>query len=131
MAKRKTTAKADDDGVAMKVPSQGKFRSLMKQIKAAEADKNESTGRIGSLIANAVERDHLDKKALAILRTLERASPQRGALTWAHLQRYVEIYGLNELWSRQGEMFDEGDEDYAPQAGAALQETEAAGETAH
>jgi hypothetical protein len=90
-----------------KLPSEGQLRSLMKQIRSAEADKNESVGRIGSLISNAVERQHVDKKALSILRSLERQSLQRGDTTWRHLLHYVRATGLLDKWAQQGVMFEE------------------------
>jgi hypothetical protein len=109
--KGKALASSSSDG--SRLPSGGQLRSLMKQIRSAEADKNESVGRIGSLISNAVERQRVDKKALSMLRALERQSLMKGRTTWEHLLHYVREYGLLEKWGSQERLFEDepsGDE---------------------
>lgn len=89
----------------IKVPSEGKLKALLRACKGADADRNEASGRKGSLISNAVERDHLDKKAWSYACALEKMSQQKGAITWSHLLHYVECLGLQEKFDQQEEMF--------------------------
>jgi hypothetical protein len=97
----------------MSIPEEGKFKALVKQVTAAESDKNESVGRIGSLISQAVEKNHLDKKAFAMFRAMKRMSPSKYNTTKSHFDHYCEIWGLNELGSAQAELVERTETDPA------------------
>lgn len=88
----------------MSIPSETKFKTLVKQVTAAESDKNESVGRIGALISNAVEKDYLDKKAFAMFRAMKRMSPGKYRITKAHFDHYCASWGLDEAAEAQGEL---------------------------
>jgi hypothetical protein len=88
----------------IKVIDEGSFKKLVKAVENAEADKNEAVGSIGSLVANAIEKKHLHKKAFSIYRGLKRLSDAHLALTLSHLDHYREIGGLDERASRQMEL---------------------------
>jgi hypothetical protein len=88
----------------MDAPSEKQFAALLRAVKSHEADKNEAVGSLGAVIKNAVEKQHLDRKAFGIFRGLARMSDRKLATTMAHLEHYLEIGGLNERVTRQGDM---------------------------
>src|SRR5215468_11107280 len=100
MAPKKSTAPIEP-----RFPSDRKLKELLKTVKSAEADKNEAVGRKGGLIASAVDKDHLDKKAWAWLCQAERMSALKGSTTLNHFLHYVAVLGLEERWKQQAEMF--------------------------
>jgi len=107
-ARRKGRAtKTDAQQIEMKFPADAKLKRLMSAVDAADADKNESVGRKGSLISQAVERDHLDKKAWADLCSYKRMSPIKARYRYRHFLHYLKVFGLEEAWDEQAEMFEQ------------------------
>lgn len=105
-AKRTESTRKASPSETMQVISESAFKSLLSKIKGAEADKNEAVGSIGSAISNAVEKNHLDKKAFSLFRTLQRMSDNKLATTIAHFDHYREIGGLDERAANQEQMFE-------------------------
>jgi hypothetical protein len=115
MAKRGRPRKSEavKPSEVMKVPSETRLKRLLREAKSADADKNEAVGRKGGLIASAVEKDGLDKKAWNWSSQLERASPNKGSTTLAHFLHYVRCLGLEEKWAEQLKMFEREETDPA------------------
>lgn len=90
---------------AVAVISEQAFRKLHSAVKSAEADKNESVGRTGSLIAQAVEKHNLNKKAYNWFRQLDRTSNNKLADLVDQFQHLCEIGGINKRIAEQQEMF--------------------------
>ena len=97
----------------LKIISEGQFNTLVRLLRGHESNKNEAVGAIGSAIADAVERKHLDRKAFGIFRTLARMSDERLATTLAHLDHYRQIGGLDDRAAQQSQMFDREETDNA------------------
>ena len=106
-AKKDDTAAKPSD--VQKTISTPKLKSLIKNVKGAESDKNEAVGRVASLISNAVEKEHLDKWAFGVLRQLERKSRNKGSISWAQLCAYIQASGLQAEFDEQVEAFDESE----------------------
>jgi hypothetical protein len=86
--------------------SERDFIALYKAVKSAKADKNEAVGRHGSLIAQAVEKKHLHKRAWALFQKLDALEANQLAETWWHLEQMIMLGGLDQRMKQQLEMFD-------------------------
>lgn len=128
----------------IKVPSEVILKKLVRALKGHEADKNEAVGNMGSLIAQAVEKHHLDKRAFRMANTLGRLEDHKLAITYFHLLHYLEVLGVPERAKAQEEMFarpgeadesegesEEEDEGEAELVIPASREAEEAGEAVH
>jgi hypothetical protein len=89
----------------MEVIPQAKFLTLCRQIKKHTGDKDSSVGEIRSLISNACEKQHLEKRAFAMYRSLARLSDEKLSETLAHLDYYRDIGGLDQRAAQQGQLF--------------------------
>lgn len=85
-------------------PTEKQFTALVRAVKSHEADKNEAVGSLGATIKNAIEKQHLDRKAFGIFRGLLRMSDKKLATTLAHLEHYCEVGGLNARVEAQPDM---------------------------
>lgn len=99
-------AKQEQGEQAFPVPSEEQFKKLVRSVKSNESDKNEAAGAIGQAVNKAIEKNHLDKKAFAIFRQLDRLSDMKLSTTLSHLEHYCEIGGLNARCEQQGELID-------------------------
>ncbi len=70
---------------------------LVKRLANYKKDAQAISGTIGEAIAKAVETQHFDKKALAMVRTLHAMSPERLAITLPHLLSYIDDLGLDKV----------------------------------
>jgi hypothetical protein len=102
MAKKRAEPVKPSETLA--VPNEKQFAALVRAVRSHEADKNEAVGSLGAAIKNAVEKQHLDRKAFGIFRGLMRMSDKKLATTLAHLEHYCSIGGLTERAARQGDM---------------------------
>lgn len=102
MAKKK--AEPVKPSETMTVPTEKQFSVLVRAVRSHEADKNEAVGNLGATIKNAIDKQHLDRKAFGIFRGLMRMSDKKLATTMAHLEHYCEIGGLNKRAEAQGDM---------------------------
>jgi Enoyl-(Acyl carrier protein) reductase len=98
-----------DDSVkpsdVLKLPAEAKLRSLLKNFKGAKGDRDECTGRMGNMVSQAVEKDHLDKFAFSQARAFERLSNRKLAVSLPHFLHYLEVFGVNARAAEQEEMF--------------------------
>jgi hypothetical protein len=100
-----------------KAINESKLKTLIKQITNHSGTISTATGEIGSLVAKAVEKDHLDKTAFGIFRKLHKMSDEKLATTLAHLDHMIEVGGLQERADSVGEMFSRkpGEADETPE----------------
>jgi hypothetical protein len=70
---------------------------LVKRLANYKKDAQSIAGTIGEAIAKAVETQHFDKKALAMVRQLHAMSPERLAITLPHLLSYIDDLGLDKV----------------------------------
>jgi len=91
-AKTQAAASPHKDAVI----SQNKLVSLMKAKRAAKKETSETNGRIGQLIGDAVENNHLHRKAFAVIMTLDNMEPEKIADFLSHFNYYLDISGINK-----------------------------------
>lgn len=97
MAKKPSKSKADaKEEKARPAISQSKLRSLLASARSTKADVDEIVGTHRQQIAEAVEKHHLHKKALAIIKSLDRLEPEKLADCLDCLEHYLDISGLND-----------------------------------
>ncbi len=102
----------------IKMTDPAAFKKLCSAVHNATADADEARAQIGGLISAAVEKRHLDKKAFAFYRVLNKMSDVKLATTRAHLLYYLEIGGIDERCERQGQLL--ADRPEIEQAGAEI-----------
>lgn len=102
-----------------------KLKRLMADSRAAYKDTRSIAGELGEKIAQAVEHDHLHKKAFAFVRMADRMEPEKLADFLDTVDYYRDISGLNERAAKvirmslddDGQDDGEGDEDEDDQDG--------------
>ncbi len=80
--------------------SASKLRSLMATARSTYKDVREIAGGFGAEVKNAAEHDHLNKKAFAILRGLDRLEPEKLADALDALDYYLDVGGLRKRASQ-------------------------------
>lgn len=93
MARKKVTDDAEKTSAAI---SQKKLLTLIKGGRAAYKNMREIAGTFGEQVKEAIEHDHLHRKAFAMVRSLDRLEPEKLAETMEQFLFYYEISGLAE-----------------------------------
>ena len=73
-----------------------KLKKLVKAKENARKQTSEINGDIGDMIADAIEKDNLDKVAFAMATRLDRMSPEKLWVTLPALLYYIDELGLKE-----------------------------------
>jgi len=84
---------------------QADLLTLQRQIKGRQREMDEIRGSMGNAIALAVKQKHLDKRAHALYRTLEKMSDPLLSKTWKHLEHMAKVGGLLDRIDKQIEAF--------------------------
>lgn len=96
--KPKTTAAAQPESVkpseTRPAINERKLRELMKSARRAHADTAEINGGLGSEIKQAVENNHLHRKAFRLIVQLDRMEPEKLADFIDCFDHYFDISGL-------------------------------------
>lgn len=71
-----------------------KLNDLLKDSRAAYKEQRGISGTIGAAIKEAVEHDHLHKKAFASVKAADRMEPEELADYFAHRDHYEDVSGL-------------------------------------
>ncbi len=114
IAKAEGTSKVP---ASIKLPSANFISKLVKTtLPNIEEDMVSLRGDIGSTIANAVEKNNVEKRALAIARRLHKMPDRKFQETWFHLLHYAEALGFQARADKQGQLeleqtADDGGED--------------------
>lgn len=110
-AKKKTRAPAAEQTAkpsdTVRVPAASALKRIIRDVQAVTADQNEVTGRKSAIIRDAVERNHLHKKAFAVVMQGLRMSPGHAAEFLAHFDHYRNVGGLDDHAASQEQMFEE------------------------
>lgn len=83
-----------------KLPATGIVERLAKALDSMKGDIQETTRAMGERVAKAVETQHVDKKALALVRSLRQLharQPAQFAITFTHLLYYMDDMKFAEL----------------------------------
>lgn len=104
MAKRRKPAEETSEAVkpseVIVSISEKKLKALLNFARSTKKDMQELGGQLGQRIANAVENDHLHRKAFSIVRTLDRMEPEKLAECLDCLDHYLDISGIRERASK-------------------------------
>lgn len=73
-----------------------KLKTLLKACDATTKDVRAAAGELGNKIAQAVEHDHLHRKAFSTIRMLDRLSPEKLAEYFDCFDYYRDISGLQK-----------------------------------
>jgi hypothetical protein len=76
--------------------SENKLKSLLRDSRAAYRDTRSIAGTLGESIAQAVEHNHLHRKAFAAVRAEDRMEPDKLAEYYDTLELYRDMCGLTE-----------------------------------
>ena len=76
--------------------SAAKLKKLVKAREGARKQTSEINGGIGDMVADAIEKDNLDKVAFAMACRLDRMSPEKLWVTLPALLYYIDELGLKE-----------------------------------
>jgi|GEM_PF-5633285 len=124
---KKTAAKAASVTTAatandlMHMPPEGVIVRLVKKLFNLGKNVQEITGEMSQAVSNAADAQHVDKKALSIVRGLAKMSDKKLAITLLHLLYYIDALKLHERASAQGDLEkviaekDEGEEADLPE----------------
>jgi hypothetical protein len=89
-----TAAKGSD---VTKAISKTKFQRLLKNKRVRQGEMDEIRGAMGSEIANAVEKDSLDKLAFGIVSRLAKMEPSKLAYHLPNIMLYMEHAELQKI----------------------------------
>jgi hypothetical protein len=97
MARKKKEASEQpaDEGV-VKLISASKLKSALNSALKAKEDCSEITGALGEEIKTLIEKNHLNRKAFNIIKSLYGLSPEKLRETWDHTLYYFEASGLEK-----------------------------------
>ncbi len=109
MARKPKQPAKDDDKVKasdlMLMPPTTTIKSLRaERAKALKTSRN-ATSTYGQQVSEAVEKKHVDKKALGIALSLDDMPDEKLAITLPHLLRYIDDLGLEQRATKQAELF--------------------------
>jgi hypothetical protein len=76
--------------------SERKLRQLLKDKRTAYKDMREISGDLGQKIGQAIEHDHLHRKAFSVIAMADRMEPEKLAEFFDALDCYRAASGLNE-----------------------------------
>lgn len=114
MAKKaKATKKSDGEAAKpsetlLAIPA-SKLKSLMKRKRSTVKDVAELTGTMAQAIADAVENDHLNRSAFAVICRLDRMEPEKLADWLDHFDHMLDASGLLDR-AKQVQRLGLGDE---------------------
>lgn len=87
---------AADEPKGPPVISKKKLGDLLKDARAISADIKEQAGTLGQQVKEAVENNHLHRKAFTAVRGLDKMEPEKLAEFFYHFDRYLDMTGLRE-----------------------------------
>jgi hypothetical protein len=76
--------------------TQNKLNALLRSARSTQASVTELTGALGQQIANAIEDNHLHRKAFNMVKGLDKMEPEALAQTMHWFRKYYEMAGLVE-----------------------------------
>ena len=73
-----------------------KLKTLLSTARSTYREQHRVGGELGQAIANAVENDHLHRKAFSFIRAADRMEPEELADYLDHIELYLDMSGLKE-----------------------------------
>jgi len=83
------------------LPSENDFKKVLRALGSHEKDKDAAVGSLREAIKNGIEKYHVNKRALAMFRSLARLNNKELQLALDHLDHYRKIGGLDERATEQ------------------------------
>ncbi len=114
-ASKSKAAATDTPTDDRKKTSAAKLRDLRTAGRAAQNDISEIAGGLGSTIKEAVEKNHLHRKAFAVIKAGDKMEPEKLAEYLYHLDYYLEASGLRARAATAPAMIPHDDEAEEPQ----------------
>ena len=98
-----------------------KLKALLRASKKTKEQTSALSGELGQMVANAVENDHLHRKAFSFTKQLHQMPDEKLAECMAHLMFYLDAAGINERVEKVGRLDlgdgpGEGEEDPKPES---------------
>lgn len=91
-------------------PKKSVLMRLAKEKRDARQKTQAISGEYGNSIAQAVEKDHLDRKAFSIAMQLDGMSDERLHITFHSLLNYMDELGITKRATAQEELFANGED---------------------
>lgn len=89
--------KAEETGTQKaRMTGERKLKELLGIARSVKNDVSELAGKLGSAIANAVEKNHLHRKAFRAAVAEDRMEPEKLADYYDNLDYYRDVLGLTE-----------------------------------
>lgn len=110
MARKPKQQEAEQPQIEILIPATNDVVNLARRFKTSKKQMSEIAGSLGEMVANAVEKKHLDRKAFSIVRALDSLSDERLAITLPHLMRYIDDLDLRKRATIQGDFYGSGSE---------------------
>lgn len=76
--------------------SQNKLKALLRSAKTTQASMAELSGALGQQISNAIEDNHLHRKAFNIVKSMDKMDDEKLAECWHWLKKYFAMAGLQD-----------------------------------
>lgn len=86
-----------------------KVKSLLRAAKKTKEQTQSIAGEYGQMVANAVENDHLHRKAFSFAKQLHQMTDEKLAECLTHLDYYLDVSGVNDRVAKVGRL-DLGDQ---------------------
>ena len=104
-AKAKTgTAKTETEGAKFGSIPANKLTALLRAAKKTKEKTAGLSGELGQMVANAVENDHLHRKAFSFTKQLHQMPDEKLAETMTHFLYYLDASGINARVEKVGRL---------------------------
>lgn len=100
MARKAATPPSSENEVepsdVIAVTSKKKLNSLLAMGRATKKQMDDLRGEFGQEVKDARENHHLDNKAFALIRWMDRQEPERISSFMHHFEHYYDVSGLRK-----------------------------------
>lgn len=93
-----------DKTTHFRAPAADHVVKAVRRLKSMAGNVQTAAGEMGEYVNSLVEKHHYDKKALGLVRQLERMPDERLAITLPHLLKYIDDLGLGARAEQQGSL---------------------------
>lgn len=98
------------ESVVLKMPDEDYVVRLHQRTGSLRKQARTASGQAGEMIAQGVDKHHLDRKAFAIARGLADMEDPKLAITYRHLLKYLDDLGVTKRATAQLDLFAGGDD---------------------
>lgn len=93
-----------DKTTSFRAPAADHVVKAVRKLKSMAGNVQTASGEMGEYVNSLVEKHNYDKKALGMVRQLERMPDERLAITLPHLLKYIDDLKLGERAEQQGSL---------------------------